>query len=226
MYNADTMCGRFTNHLTWTEIVELYNLTDGVPARNLEPRYNIAPTTQVEMVRETGQQRELVPARWGLIPSWWKKPANKSPSTFNARSETVASKPMFRAAYKARRCLVPASGFYEWKRDGKDKQPYYITMADGSPMTFAGLWEKWSDIETGDDVLSCTVLTTEPNEAMASVHDRMPVILGANDFDEWLRGTAGHELLTACPSDWLQMWPVSKAVGNVRNQASDLIAAI
>lgn len=218
------MCGRYTNHLSWTEIVELYNLTGS--ARNLEPRYNIAPTTQVEMVRQVDGARELVSARWGLIPSWWKKSANKAPSTFNARSETAASKPMFRAAFKSRRCLVPASGFYEWKRAGDEKQPFHIAMADGAPMTFAGLWEHWTDIETGEPTLSCTILTTEPNEAMAEVHNRMPVILGPEAFEGWLSGKGGDELLKPCPSAWLRMWPVSKAVGNVRNQSSELVEPV
>lgn len=123
------MCGRFTQFFTWAELVALYRLTQ--PARNLRPRYNIAPTTSVEVVRLGEAGSELVPMRWGLIPSWWKKTAKDVPSTFNARAETVAEKPMFRSAFKRNRCIVPASGYYEWQTIANEKQPYLITSAGG-----------------------------------------------------------------------------------------------
>jgi putative SOS response-associated peptidase YedK len=134
------MCGRFTYRLTWREIVALYRLTaPATPARNLQARYNICPTTTIDTVIERDAQRELVPMRWGLVPFWWKKKAKETPATFNARAETVAEKPMFRAAFKRARCLIPASGYYEWHGTPTGKQPYYFSARDGSPLTIAGL---------------------------------------------------------------------------------------
>jgi hypothetical protein len=124
------MCGRFTQSYTWRELVELYELTQ--PALNLRPRYNIAPTTSIDVVRSADTGPELVPMRWGLIPGWWKKTVKEVPSTFNARAETVAQKPMFRSAFKRTRCIVPASGYYEWRTIDKTKQPYFISAADGA----------------------------------------------------------------------------------------------
>jgi len=134
------MCGRFTNRLTWREIVALYRLTvSPTPERNLPARYNICPTQTIDTVIEREGKRDLVPMRWGLVPSWWKKTAKETPSTFNARAETVAEKPMFRAAFKRNRCLIPASGYYEWEKTSTGKQPYYYTARDGSPLSWAGL---------------------------------------------------------------------------------------
>jgi len=153
------MCGRFTQQYTWREIVALYQLTQ--PALNLQPRYNIAPTTTIDAVIPNSRNHlELVRMRWGLIPSWWKQTAKEAPSTFNARAETVATKPMFRAAFKRSRCVVPASGYYEWKATPTGKQPYYISAADGSVLSFAALWDEWQDIESGDIVKSCTIIVT------------------------------------------------------------------
>ena len=134
------MCGRFTQSYTWRELYELYRLT--CQPVNMEARYNIAPTTMIDVVvpRETG--RDLRAMRWGLIPSWWKKTAKEAPPTFNARAETVATKPMFRTAFKQRRCLIPASGYYEWKATPTGKQPYYLSASDGSVLSFAGLWDE------------------------------------------------------------------------------------
>src|SRR6202521_4907252 len=125
------MCGRFTKNYTWEQLHALYSLTLG--DSNLQPRYNIAPTTTIETVIEHEDKRELVPMRWGLVPSWWKKKAKETPATFNARAETVAEKPMFRSAFKTRRCLIPASGYYEWHVTPAGKQPYYFTTRDDSP---------------------------------------------------------------------------------------------
>ena len=138
------MCSHFTQAYSWRELVELYRLTQ--PAVNLQARFNIAPTTTIDVVIPRGADRlELVKMRWGLIPSWWKKTAKEVPATFNARAETVATKPMFRAAFKRSRCVIPASGYYEWKADAEGKQPYYISAADGSVLSFAGLWDEWHD---------------------------------------------------------------------------------
>ena len=159
------MCGRFTQAYTWQEVHDFYSLTS--PARNLQPNYNVAPTQTVNVL--VPGSLEMVDMRWGLVPIWWKKSLKDLPSTFNARSETAHEKPMFRTAFKRNRCLVPASGFYEWKRSGKEKQPYHIAMASGEPMTFAGLWERWEDPESGEEVRSCTILTTGPNDFMAEI---------------------------------------------------------
>ena len=167
------------------------------------PRYNFAPTTQMLCIRSTDGERELFPAKWGLIPSWSKDTKSAS-LCINAKSETVATKPMFRAAFKSRRCLVVASGFYEWqKMDAKTKQPFYITLTSGEPMAMAGLWEWWKAPDDSE-VFSCTICTTEANEMMARFHDRMPVILPYAMIDHWLD-------------------PDIKDVGNVRNQGEHLI---
>jgi putative SOS response-associated peptidase YedK len=144
------MCGRFTQSYTWRELVELYRLTQ--PALNLRPRYNIAPTTAISVVRPTEGGLELVSMRWGLIPGWWKKTAKEVPSTFNAQAETVAQKPMFRSAFKRNRCIVPASGYYEWSAIEGGKQPYFISAADGGVLSIAGLWDEWKDVETGEPI--------------------------------------------------------------------------
>jgi putative SOS response-associated peptidase YedK len=170
------MCGRFTEHYTWRELVALDRLTQ--PAINLQPRYNIAPTTTIDAVIPRGGNRfELVPMRWGLMPPWWRKSAKKVPSTFNARAETVAQKPMFRAAFKRGRCMIPASGYYEWKPTQSGKQPYYVSARDGSVLSFAGLWDDWHDVQTGEAVKSCTIIVTAANVLTRSIHDRMSVIL-------------------------------------------------
>jgi putative SOS response-associated peptidase YedK len=169
------MCGRFTYRYTWSEIHALYRLT--TPPANLQPRYNICPTTTINTVMAHEGRNELVPMRWGLIPSWWKKKAKELPATFNARAETVAQKPMFRSAFERKRCVVPASGYYEWRHTPDGKQPYYFTRLDEQPISIAGLWDAWKDIETGEKVKSCTMIITDANDLVGEVHDRMPVIL-------------------------------------------------
>ena len=216
------MCGRFTNRLTWREIVALYRLSVPVtPERNLPARYNICPTMMIEAVVERDAKREFVPMRWGLIPSWWKKTAKEAPSTFNARAETVAEKPMFRSAFKRNRCLIPASGYYEWAKVPNGKQPYYYTARDGSPLTIAGLWDEWKDIETGEPLKSCTMIITNANELASKVHDRMPVLLSPDEFEPWLSGQAGTEILNRAPELALQVWPVSRRVNSSRAPGDD-----
>ena len=175
------------------------NLTG--PALNLRPRYNVAPGQNIAAVRSEEGDRRLSMLRWGLIPVWSKKP-NIGYSLINARSETVASKPAFRAAYRARRCLIPADGFYEWVRRGSVKQPYLIGRKDGGMMAFAGLWERWfipeevplppslAELAPGDALETCTILTTTANETLAQLHHRMPVILPSESFGPWLDGQA------------------------------------
>src|ERR1700676_4923775 len=173
------MCGRFFILASPGELADLFQLA-GVP--DLAPRYNIAPTQPVAVVRAADQARELVRLRWGLIPSWSK---DAKMAQINARSEPAAGKPMFRTAFRKRRCLIPASGFYEWKATGgKKKQPFCIRLADDKPFAFAGLWDRWE----GPDgpVESCCILTTDANELVRPIHDRMPVILDPRYFDQWL----------------------------------------
>lgn len=204
------MCGRFTQNYTWQEVHAFLDLR-GTP-RNLRPRYNIAPTTTVDVVKQGHEGRELVPMRWGLIPSWWKKTAKEVPSTFNARAETVAEKPMFRSAFKRNRCIVPASGYYEWAKTEDGKQPYFIGAADGGVLAIAGLWDQWKEPEFGELVSSCTLIVTAANEFTRRIHDRMPVILEPKDYEAWLTAGAGTELLRPARNDVLHMWPVSKRV--------------
>ena len=160
--------------------------------------------------------------RWGgLVPSWWKKKAKETPSTFNACAETVDQKPMFRSAFKRNRCLIPASGYYEWLNTPTGKQPYHHTARDGSPLTIAGLWDEWKDIETDEPLKLCTMIITNANELASKIHDRMPVLLQPKDFDRWLAGNAGTELLRPAADDYLQTWPVSKRVNSSRAPDDD-----
>ena len=162
--------------------------------------------------------------RWGLIPGWWSKPLKEMKvATFNARAETVAEKPMFRDAFKWRRCLMPASGYYEWRDTPDGKQPLYFTRRDGEVMTIAGLWSDWTDKATSENLKSCCMVITEPNKLVAEVHDRMPVILEPKDFDQWQRGDArdAGALMKPAVEDVLQMWPVSKRVNSSRADGDD-----
>jgi putative SOS response-associated peptidase YedK len=214
------MCGRFTQHYTWREIHDLYRLTAPSSPTNLRPRYNICPTTTIDAVVD----HQLMPMRWGLIPGWWGKPLKEMRlATFNARAETVAEKPMFRAAFKTRRCLIPASGYYEWLTTPEGKQPYYFTRRDGQVTTIAGIWDEWADKESGKAIKSCSMLITSPNKLVAAVHDRMPVILEAKDFERWERGDLrdAAALMKLADEKVLQKWPVSKRVNSSRTSDED-----
>lgn len=206
------MCGRFTQHLSWAELHALADLI-GQP-RNLAPRYNIAPTTQIEVIRPATGGNELIPMRWGLVPAWWKKPLKELPSTFNARAETVAEKPMFRSAFKSRRCVIPASGYYEWTGKTGSKVPHYITVRDGRPLAFAGLWESWKDPESGEPIDTATIVVGAANAWGRPIHDRMPIILAWRDASAWMAGDVERavDLLRAPPDDALQEWVVSPRV--------------
>lgn len=219
------MCGRFAFYSPAEATVALFGVSGSL---DVEPRYNIAPTQYVAAVRNSDdsaqddQSRELVMLRWGLVPFWAKDPAIGN-RMINARAETVAEKPAFRAAYRRRRCIVLADGFYEWHRDGSVKVPYYISLASEEPFAFAGLWEHWQDKETDESLQTATLITTAANDFLASLHHRMPVILEPDRADRWL---AGDEALldTAvedCPS--LKAWPVDRRVNNARNEGDDLI---
>ncbi len=206
------MCGRFVQRYTWDEVQDLYELPDG-PARNLQAHYNVAPTDPVEVVRPAAAGGvELVSMRWGLVPWWWKKPLKQLPASFNARPETVADKPMFRDAFARHRCVIPASGYYEWLKRSDGRQPYFISAPDGGVLSFAGLWDRWKNPETGEPVISCTIIVTDANALTRSIHDRMPVVLDNTDIRPWLNGEAGTELLRPAAEDRLRMWPVSRRV--------------
>jgi putative SOS response-associated peptidase YedK len=183
----------------------------GAP-RNLRPHYNIAPTDPVDVVRLNAEgQRELVSMRWGLVPFFWKKSLKEVPATFNARAESVAEKPMFREAFRRRRCIIPASGFFEWTGEKGDKQPHLFTAADGSPiLAFAGLWDRWHNPATGEELLSCTIVVSGASDWMIPYHDRMPVLLSAGDIEGWLNGTLGADALRPAAEAALREWPVSK----------------
>jgi putative SOS response-associated peptidase YedK len=217
------MCGRFTVKMTWAEIVALYKLTLDRPPHNLQPRYNVCPTDPIDVVTEREGKRDFTRMRWGLVPRWWSKPLKELPAaTFNARAETVETKPFFRDAFKRSRCLIPMSGYYEWQNTTGGKQPWYFTARDGSPaLTAAGLWDEWKDRETGERLKSCTMIITEPNGFAAQIHDRMPAFLTEAQFTPWLSGEAGVEYLKPAPNDYLQRWPVSKRVNSSKADAED-----
>ena len=205
------MCGRFTQAYTWSEVHDFLSVF-GTP-RNLRPRYNIGPTTSVDVVRLGEAGRELVAMRWGLVPFFWKKTLKEVPATFNARAETVAEKPMFREAFKRRRCIIPASGFFEWTGEKGDKQPHLFTAADGSPiLAFAGLWERWRDPVSGEELLSCTIVVSGASAWMTPYHDRMPVLLQPESFDGWLDGSLGADALRPAAESILREHVVSRRV--------------
>lgn len=209
------MCGRFSFASPPAVAAGVF----GVEASALgAPRYNIAPTQQVATVRWHDGGRCLGWMHWGLIPGWAKE-RSLGARLINARAETAAEKPAFRAAFKARRCLIPADGFYEWVHQGSAKQPYFITFRDGRPFAFAGLWERWSG--EGEAVESCTILTTTPNEVVAPLHHRMPVILPPEQYQLWLDLDLRdlrllQPLLRPHPAHEMMAWPVSRRVNNPR----------
>jgi putative SOS response-associated peptidase YedK len=222
------MCGRFSQAQIAELDREVFKLLS-IPA--LPPRYNVAPTQEAAVIRETpAQGRELVPLRWGLIPSWAKDPAMGN-RMINARAESVADKPAFKDAFRERRCLVPSEGFYEWRKAARGKQPYYVRVLAGRVFAFAGLWERWWDRAGGDEHETFTIITTEPNELLRPIHDRMPVILEPRDYDRWLdpehpdpeelRG-----LLKPYPSEQMSYYPVSAYVNKPEHEGPECIAPL
>ena len=214
------MCGRFTLKTPEKALVEAFELFE-VP--ELEPRYNIAPSQKVPVVRvsKTAGQRELWMLRWGLIPAWADDPSIGS-RMINARAETASTKPAFRSAFRHRRCLVVADGFYEWqKRKQRKKQPFYIRMRDERPFAFAGLWECW-EAPDRSSIESCTILTTEANELIQPLHSRMPVVLHPSDYSLWVDPDTNDPRLLQpllCPylPDQMTAFPVSTQVNNPSN---------
>jgi putative SOS response-associated peptidase YedK len=229
------MCGRFVSASTPDELARYFGAQ--APDHELEPNFNVAPTTEVYVVRSVGGHRQLATLRWGLIP-FWAKDARIGSKMINARSETVVGKPAFRGALRRRRCLIPADGFYEWAKvpGHKRKQPYYIHRGDGEPLVFAGLWERWTPTDSDDGdagagsagpVESCTILTCGSNASIAPIHDRMPVLLAPAAWDEWLAGSDDLDrlsgLLVPAPEGLLTLRAVAPAVNSVRNNGPELL---
>ncbi len=213
------MCGRYT--FTTKDFSKHYSVEQGTFEF---ASYNIAPTQNVPMIAVLEGERTLTPARWGLIPGWTKDLSHLKLNLFNARSETAHEKASFKGPLRYKRALIPASGFYEWKREGTTKTPYYIQVDDSAPFAFAGLYELYKE-----ELLSCTILTTSPNKLMSKLHDRMPVILSPDDYDRWLEPSLNRvedvEDLLRPYAGKLRAHPVSRAVNNVRNDEPKLVTA-
>jgi putative SOS response-associated peptidase YedK len=222
------MCGRFTLIQTAEAIQDTFDIGN---APDLQPRYNIAPTQEVVTVlHDTDNDLRVAKLlRWGLIPSWSKDPSIAT-KLINARSETVAEKPSFRSAFKKRRCLIVADGFYEWLRTEGKKQPFRFQLQDKQPFGFAGLWEQWQS-PSGEEIHTCTILTTAANELMAPIHDRMPVILKPEDYDLWLDPQAQdpkmlQPLLQPFSTEAMTAYPVSTIVNSPKNNTPECVASI
>jgi putative SOS response-associated peptidase YedK len=218
------MCGRYS-----------FVPTESIAARfdiqqaqlNLLPRYNVAPSQSMPVVVRNSPNR-LVEMQWGLIPSWSKEPRAQF-STINARAETITKSPVFRGPFKSRRCLVPASGFYEWRQTGQGKQPYCIRLKEEDLFAFAGLYDVWHDGE-GNELYSYTIITTTPNDLVAPIHNRMPVILQQEDEQVWLDNETDSArllaLLVAYPADEMEAYPVSRAVNSPANEGAELLQSV
>jgi putative SOS response-associated peptidase YedK len=218
------MCGRFVLKSPFSDLAKLYR---AIFETNAPARYNIAPTQDIATVA-VGKDgtRKIVAMTWGLVPSW-SKAFKAEFTTINAKSETLADSKIYAKPFQSRRCLIPADGFYEWKKlDAKTKQPYFFTLKSG-PMAFAGLWESWRDREQENVRLSATIITTTANDVVAPIHTRMPAILDERSQDIWLtadtKQDALAELLRPYPAERMEAWPVDRAVGNVRNDGPHLI---
>ncbi|MBE7553850.1 MAG: SOS response-associated peptidase [Anaerolineales bacterium] len=220
------MCGRFTLATNTQKLAEAFAEFE-VPA-DLPPRYNVAPSQPVAVVANNGQHKVEF-FQWGLIPSWAKDPKIGN-QMINARAETLAEKASFKNAYKRRRCLVLADGFYEWKKEGDNtKTPVYIRLASGEPFAFGGLWEMWQTAE--DFILSCTIITTSPNELMAQIHNRMPLILPREAYEQWLDPAERtpdqlNSLLKPYPAELMTAYPVSRLVNSPKNDSPALIEPV
>ena len=205
------MCGRYALHANPEVVALMFGLSE-IPA--YQPRFNIAPTAEVLIIRKN----EAAMVRWGLVPRWARDPSIGAKMN-NARAETVAEKPSFREAYRKRRCLIPASGFYEWKAEGGHRQPYYIYPSGSDLFSFAGLWESWNG--PSGALETCAIITIDANQKMSTVHERMPVIVPPAEYASWLAGAEG--LLRPCPDGAIAIRRVSRAVNNARNDAPGLV---
>ena len=219
------MCGRFTLHSQMNLILQQFAVE--MADVSFEPRYNIAPTQTVPIIRDRNGVRTVELLRWGLVPSW-SKDLGIGSRMINARAETLADKPSFRSAFKRRRCLVPTDGYFEWLREGKRKLPFLIQTSNDEPFAMAGLWESWrtkDDASTDETVETFTVITTTANEATADIHDRMPVILDIENQHAWLDESNDNvaslqDLLVPYEADRMKLRPVSTRVNSVKNDDS------
>lgn len=220
------MCGRFTLRTPANRLAEEFGVEE---FPSVEARYNIAPTQAILGINQDEDERQVKEFRWGLVPSWAKS-RSIGGKLINARSETVEEKPAFRNAFKRRRCLIPADGFYEWQRRDGYSQPYYFRMLDERPFALAGLWDRWSGPD-GEVLETCTILTTEANEVLQPVHDRMPIIIGHEDYDLWLGGDLRKldlvkELLRPYSAAEMTAYPVSRLVNSPQRQGAELVNLI
>ena len=220
------MCGRFTQMMSWSQVHDLYHYQEPAAPLSLTPRYNGAPTQDFAACRlDEAGRRTVVKLRWGLVPAW-AKDVRMGFRLINARAETVHSKPSFGAAFRSRRCLVPANGWFEWRRDGRNKQPYFLALADGSLLSFAGLWERWSGpAETRE---TFTVITTAAASGLADIHHRQPAIVDPGRFDDWLDPSSSVtkllDLVREPSAGPYEKRAVSTKVNSVRNNHPDILA--
>ncbi len=224
-YAGATMCGRYVINDDAGALADYFGV-DRVVTDPLDRSYNVAPTEEVYGVAEHGGARLLGVFRWGLIPHWARD--RKGPLNINARAETVATRPAFRDSLRRKRCIIPASGFFEWGPKATGRRPYYVTMADRRPMGFAGIWASWRDPDSGEWIRSCAIITTYANEALSSIHTRMPVILEPHGWDLWLdRDIRSPELvepvLAPIAADRISRHAVSTLVNKVRNNLAENI---
>jgi putative SOS response-associated peptidase YedK len=223
------MCGRFVQSHDASFYADAFAV-ESIRVDSLPPSFNVAPTDRVYAIAEHEGERMLGSFRWGLIP-WWAKDRKIAVRNINARAETVATKPAFRESFERRRCLIPADGFYEWKKLPKAKLPHYIYRSDGGPLALAGLWSSWKDPADGERLRTCTIITGRPNETVAELHDRMPAILPEAAWEQWLDPTVTEPdriagLLRVFPSDLLDHHPVSTLVNSVANNVPECIAPL
>lgn len=213
------MCGRFTLDKTPASISNYFGFN--IPF-SFEPQFNIAPSQKILAIKEHNDPAIL---RWGLIPPWAKE-SSVGYKMINARAETISEKTSFKAAYQKRRCLIPATGFFEWEKQDDRKQPYFIQREDKDIFCFAGLWEAWTDKNTGEIINSCTIITSEANKIMRPIHHRMPVIVQPGDYGDWTSGKPDPRLLDAYEWQGFEAYPVSTYVNNPRNEGPECIAEI
>lgn len=219
------MCGRYTLHLSWAEIHELYDLSFKADRhRNTPPRYNIAPSQDVLVVRAEESAQRVAEVKWGLVPHWAKEDFKRP--QINARGETVHEKPMFRTAFKHGRCLIPADGYYEWVKDGEKKQPYHLYLDGTRPFSFAGIWSR----NEAQEIESCAIITGVPADQIKHIHNRMPVILPESSYAQWLDETTAPDKAQGMLADnlgsELTFHPVSTYVNSPRNQGEDCIEPV
>ena len=221
------MCGRITQDLNLKTLFTRYGLAPESPALNLAPRYNGCPTQDFAACRAKRDGRTLVKLRWGLVPGW-AKDLKLGARMINARSETVHEKPAFRSAFRRRRCVIPVNGWFEWRREGGEKQPYWIRPADAEVFSLAGLWERWNRGE--EPVETFTILTTAVSPALADIHHRQPVIVDGDEVEEWLDPASSSErlleLARAAYAGPFDRWRVSRAVNSSRNESPELLRPV